>query len=52
MIKGLKKQVKSLRKSLKKSEKGKGKTKSRAKLVNNVTSSSFGGGKVTARIGR
>ena len=46
----MKKQVKSLRKSLKNSKKGKG--KARAKLVNNVTSSSFGGGKVTARIGR
>ena len=52
VIKGLKKQVKSLRKSLKNSKKGKGKTKARDKLVNTVTSSSFGGGKVTARIGR
>lgn len=51
VIKGLKKQVKSLRKSLKNTEKGKGK-KARAKLVNIATSSSFGGGKVTARIGR
>ena len=50
VIKGLKKQVKSLRKSLKNSKKGKG--KARDKLVNNVISSSFGGGKVTARIGR